>query len=133
ILDRQQKLSDDLKLFSTEGERIIVSSEGDVCPQLDQSGKIDLAATLKAVATQHNINHLWVEAGATLASSLIKANLVDELIVYLAPKLMGSDGRGLIGALGLTEMAQVIDLNITDVRMVGRDIRITATLVRKEI
>ncbi|MCV6071355.1 dihydrofolate reductase family protein, partial [Escherichia coli] len=67
------------------------------------------------------------------ASSLIKANLVDELIVYLAPKLMGSDGRGLIGALGLTEMAQVIDLNITDVRMVGRDIRITATLVRKEI
>ncbi|EID0695583.1 bifunctional diaminohydroxyphosphoribosylaminopyrimidine deaminase/5-amino-6-(5-phosphoribosylamino)uracil reductase RibD [Vibrio parahaemolyticus] len=133
ILDRQQKLSDDLKLFSTEGERIIVSSEGDVCPQLDQSGKIDLAATLKAVATQHNINHLWVEAGATLASSLIKANLVDELIVYLAPKLMGSDGRGLIGALGLTEMAQVIDLNITDVRMVGRDIRITATVVRKEI
>lgn len=95
--------------------------------------KIDLAATLKAVATQHNINHLWVEAGATLASSLIKANLVDELIVYLAPKLMGSDGRGLIGALGLTEMAQVIDLNITDVRMVGRDIRITATLVRKAI
>jgi diaminohydroxyphosphoribosylaminopyrimidine deaminase/5-amino-6-(5-phosphoribosylamino)uracil reductase len=41
---------------------------------------------------------------------------------------MGSDGRGLIGALGLTEMAQVIDLNITDVRMVGVDIRLTATI-----
>lgn len=128
ILDRQSQLSDDLKLFNTDGERIIVSQGGDIAPELDKNGQVDLVATLKEVASGTHINHLWVEAGATLASSLIKANLVDELIVYLAPKLMGSDGRGLIGALGLTEMAQVIDLTITDVRMVGVDIRITATV-----
>ncbi|MGR5163047.1 bifunctional diaminohydroxyphosphoribosylaminopyrimidine deaminase/5-amino-6-(5-phosphoribosylamino)uracil reductase RibD [Vibrio owensii] len=132
ILDRQSQLSDELKLFNTDGERIIVSQGGDIAPELDKNGQIDLAATLKAVASGTHINHLWVEAGATLASSLIKANLVDELIVYLAPKLMGSDGRGLIGALGLTEMAQVIDLTITDVRMVGVDIRITATVKRNQ-
>lgn len=132
ILDRQSQLSDDLKLFNTDGERIIVSQGGDIAPELDKNGQVDLAATLKAVASVSHINHLWVEAGATLASSLIKANLVDELIVYLAPKLMGSDGRGLIGALGLTEMAQVIDLTITDVRMVGGDIRITATVKRNQ-
>lgn len=132
ILDRQSQLSDDLKLFNTDGERIIVSQGGDIAPELDKNGQVDLAATLKAVASVSHINHLWVEAGATLASSLIKANLVDELIVYLAPKLMGSDGRGLIGALGLTEMAQVIDLTITDVRMVGVDIRITATVKRNQ-
>lgn len=132
ILDRQSQLGDDLKLFNTDGERIIVSQGGDIAPKLDKNGQIDLAATLKAVASGTHINHLWVEAGATLASSLIKANLVDELIVYLAPKLMGSDGRGLIGALGLTEMAQVIDLTITDVRMVGVDIRITATVKRNQ-
>ncbi|KIF54537.1 bifunctional diaminohydroxyphosphoribosylaminopyrimidine deaminase/5-amino-6-(5-phosphoribosylamino)uracil reductase RibD [Vibrio owensii] len=132
ILDRQSQLSDDLKLFNTDGERIIVSHGGDIAPELDKNGQVDLAATLKAVASGTHINHLWVEAGATLASSLIKANLVDELIVYLAPKLMGSDGRGLIGALGLTEMAQVIDLTITDVRMVGEDIRITATVKRNQ-
>lgn len=132
ILDRQSQLSDDLKLFNTDGERIIVSQGGDIAPELDKNGQVDLAATLKAVASVSHINHLWVEAGATLASSLIKANLVDELIVYLAPKLMGSDGRGLIGALGLTEMAQVIDLTITDVRMVGMDIRITATVKRNQ-
>ncbi|CAH1569736.1 fused diaminohydroxyphosphoribosylaminopyrimidine deaminase/5-amino-6-(5-phosphoribosylamino)uracil reductase [Vibrio owensii] len=132
ILDRQSQLSDELKLFNTDGERIIVSQGGDIAPELDKNGQIDLAATLKAVASETHINHLWVEAGATLASSLIKANLVDELIVYLAPKLMGSDGRGLIGALGLTEMAQVIDLTITDVRMVGVDIRITATVKRNQ-
>ena len=132
IFDRQSQLSDDLKLFNTDGERIIVSQGGDMAPELDENGQIDLAATLRNVASEYHINHLWVEAGATLASSLIKANLVDELIVYLAPKLMGSDGRGLIGALGLTEMAQVIDLTITDVRMVGVDIRITATVKRNQ-
>lgn len=133
ILDRQCQLSDELKLFSTDGDRIIVSKAGDISPKLDEAGRVDLVTTLKDVASKYQIHHLWVEAGATLASALIKANLVDELIVYLAPKLMGSDGRGLIGALGLTEMAQVIDLNITDVRMVGCDIRITATIVRNEI
>ncbi|CAH1524894.1 bifunctional diaminohydroxyphosphoribosylaminopyrimidine deaminase/5-amino-6-(5-phosphoribosylamino)uracil reductase RibD [Vibrio harveyi] len=132
IFDRQSQLSDDLKLFNTDGERIIVSHDGDIAPELTENGQIDLTATLKAVASEYHINHLWVEAGATLASSLIKANLVDELIVYLAPKLMGSDGRGLIGALGLTDMAQVIDLTITDVRMVGVDIRITATVKRNQ-
>ncbi len=132
ILDRQGKLSDDLKLFNTAGERVIVSNVGDITPKLDEIGQVDLQSTLKTVAAEHQINHLWVEAGATFASALIKANLVDELVVYFASKLMGSDGRGLIGALGLTEMAQVIDLEITDVRMVGGDIRITANIVRKE-
>lgn len=131
ILDRQCQLTDDLKLFNTDGERIIVSKEGDSVPQLNEAGQIELAKTLQSVANDHQVHHLWVEAGATFASALIQANLVDELIVYLAPKLMGSDGRGLIGALGLTSMAQVIDLEITDARMVDVDIRITATIVRK--
>ncbi len=101
ILDRQCLLTDNnLKLFNTSGERIIVSQVGDIVPKLSSANQIDLETTLKTVASEHQINHLWVEAGATFASALIKANLVDELIVYLAPKLMGSDGRGLIAALG---------------------------------
>ncbi|EPA0547258.1 bifunctional diaminohydroxyphosphoribosylaminopyrimidine deaminase/5-amino-6-(5-phosphoribosylamino)uracil reductase RibD [Vibrio alginolyticus] len=133
ILDRQNHLTDALKLFHTDGERVIVRSDGDCIPLLDSADQIDLSTTLKRISDEHHINHLWVEVGATLASAMIKANLVDELIVYLAPKLMGSDGRGLIGALGLSAMADVIDLNITDVRMVGVDIRITATIKRNEI
>jgi diaminohydroxyphosphoribosylaminopyrimidine deaminase/5-amino-6-(5-phosphoribosylamino)uracil reductase len=73
-----------------------------------------------------------VEAGATLASSFIRQGLVDELIIYLAPKIMGSDGRGLLGALGLESMKDVIDLDIQDVRQVGPDIRIVAKLKTKE-
>ena len=132
ILDRQQTLTPDLKLFKVDGEIITVAPNGELTPELDANQQLDLSATFKALSQQHNINHLWVEAGATLASSLIKQNLVDELVIYLAPKIMGSDGRGLFGALGLESMAHVLDLNIQDVRQVGKDIRIIATLNNKE-
>ncbi|RTZ16098.1 bifunctional diaminohydroxyphosphoribosylaminopyrimidine deaminase/5-amino-6-(5-phosphoribosylamino)uracil reductase RibD [Vibrio aquaticus] len=132
ILDRQNQLTPELKLFQTEGERILVSHSGDVTPIENDQQQIDLNQTFAALVKEHNINHLWVEAGATLASSLIKDNLVDELILYFAPKIMGSDSRGLFGALGLESMADVIDLDIKDVRQVGPDIRIVATLNRKE-
>lgn len=132
VLDRQQQLTPELKLFNTEGERLIVSPSGTFAPRLDAEHRIDLNATFETLAQQHNVNHLWVEAGATLASSLIKNKLVDELIVYLAPKIMGCDGRGLLGALGLESMEQAIELDIQDVRQVGKDIRIVARLINKE-
>ncbi len=132
ILDRQNQLQDELKLFSVEGEVLRVGEQGDLVPQLDASGHIELRHLLTTLVSEHNVNHLWVEAGATLASSLIKQGLVDELVIYLAPKLMGSDGRGLVGALGITAMSQVIDLEIKELKQVGPDIRITATPIYKE-
>ncbi|NLS14130.1 bifunctional diaminohydroxyphosphoribosylaminopyrimidine deaminase/5-amino-6-(5-phosphoribosylamino)uracil reductase RibD [Vibrio sp. SM6] len=129
ILDAKQRLTADLKLFDGEGERLILSPEHPDFATLGCSTQgFDLAVTLEYLVSQHNINHLWVEAGATLASGLLKAGLVDELIVYLAPKLMGSDGRGLIGALGLTQMSKAIDLHWRDIRQIGPDLRLTASL-----
>ena len=57
---------------------------------------------------------------------------MDELVLYLAPKIMGSDGRGLFGTLGLESMAEVIELDIQDIRQVGQDIRLVARLKNKE-
>ncbi len=127
ILDQHSRLTPDMTLFATSGEvKTVARQGGDIVAPL--SGElVDLPALIDNLATEHNVNHLWVEAGATLATSLLEQQLVDELIIYIAPKLMGSDGRGLIGALGFCEMNQVIDLDITDVRMVGADIRVTAT------
>lgn len=128
ILDRQQHLNQELKLYQTGGEVIrIAEQDSELNVSADENGRLDLSQVLATLASQHQINHVWVEAGATLASAMIQQQLVDELIVYLAPKLMGADGRGLIGALGLTDMQDVIDLNIKDIRMVGRDVRIVAT------
>ncbi|MCG7488653.1 bifunctional diaminohydroxyphosphoribosylaminopyrimidine deaminase/5-amino-6-(5-phosphoribosylamino)uracil reductase RibD [Vibrio sp. Of14-4] len=132
ILDRQNLLTPELKLFSTEGPRIIVSQQGDLSPHLTPSGQIDLVPTFADLASNFGINHLWVEAGATLATSLIKQGIVDELVLYLSPKIMGSDGKGLLGALGLQSMQETIELNLRDVRQIGHDIRIIAKVENKE-
>ena len=132
ILDRQNKLVPDLKLFQTHGEILRVAHNGEVALELDSAGQIDLRSTLATLAQQHNINHIWIEAGATLAGALIAQQLVDEFVLYLAPKLMGSDGRGLVGALGLHAMSQVFELDITELKQVGRDIRILAKPIYKE-
>lgn len=132
ILDRQSQLSSDLKIYQCGGDILQVSPQGNVVLDLATPEQIDLRATLATLARDHNINHVWVEAGATLASNLIQQNLVDELVLYLAPKVMGSDGRGLFGELGLEHMSQALDLEIKDVTMVGKDIRIIALPKTKE-
>lgn len=146
VLDRQAKLQGseyaDLKLWQQQGEILTLhDSAVEVSPSF-KSGQqsvlakvveqqFDLPCVLKQLADEHNINHIWVEAGAQLAASLIEQNCVDELIVYLAPKLMGTDGRGLTQLCGLSSMSDVIELDIQDVRMVGSDIRLTAAIKKK--
>ncbi len=60
---------------------------------------------------KQQINSVWVEAGATLAGALLQAGLVDELIVYIAPKLLGNAARGLCALPGLEELSQAPILN----------------------
>lgn len=60
----------------------------------EHNGHLDLVVLMMQLGKQQ-INSIWVEAGPTLAGALLQAGLVDELIVYVAPKLLGSDARGL--------------------------------------
>ena len=62
---------------------------------LAESGKLDLQALLRELG-QRGINELWVEAGRQLAGALVAQQLVDELIVYLAPKVLGDTAQGLL-------------------------------------
>ena len=146
ILDRQGLLQDaqysDLKLWKNEGD-VLAVHDPLIEPPLSLKSyqqfvaakvvnqQFELPALLKQLADEHNINHVWVEAGAQLAASFIEQNCVDELIVYLAPKLMGTDGRGLTQLCGLSSMSDIIELDIKDVRMVGSDIRLTAAIKTK--
>ncbi len=90
-----------------------------------QDGKIDLQALMVDLA-EKEINLLHVEAGSVLCGALLKNDLVDEIIVYLAPHIMGDNAKGLFHLPELEMMKHRISLNIIDVRMVGVDIRITA-------
>lgn len=144
IIDSRNRVTPLHQLIGLPGETLLIRTQADTqtWPESVQQvlvpatavqasiaphpvGQIDLSALMDTLAG-HDINHIWVEAGAGLAGALLAAGMVDELILYQAPKLMGSDSRGLVDLRGLTAMAQVPELIISDVRMVGPDIRITA-------
>jgi len=89
--------------------------------------KIDLAVLITLLA-QRGLNDVLIESGASLAGAFIEQDLVDELILYQAPKLMGSEGKSLVEMPNVNSLIQAKSLSITDVRQVGCDIRITAKL-----
>ncbi len=84
--------------------------------------KVDLPAVLRDLA-QRGMNELHVEAGHKLNGSFLRAGLVDELLVYLAPKLMGP-GAGLAALGPFTAMDQALPWAYTDVASVGPDLRL---------
>lgn len=86
-------------------------------------GGIDLVVMMMQLA-QSQINSVWVEAGAHLAGALLQAGLVDELIVYIAPKLLGDNGRGLCHLPGLQALADAPELVFSEVRQIGPDLRL---------
>jgi len=89
----------------------------------------DLRAVLVRLA-EHEINDVWVEAGAGFNGAMLKAGLIDELIIYMAPRLLGDSARGMFSVPSLTELAAGWNLTFEDVRQVGPDLRITARVSR---
>jgi diaminohydroxyphosphoribosylaminopyrimidine deaminase/5-amino-6-(5-phosphoribosylamino)uracil reductase len=137
VLDTRLRTPPRARLLHLPGEVLVVCGEGapqDIeqelrgvgaqvlrLPQL--GGRIDLARLLQALA-QRGVNELLVESGQTLAGSMLSAGLVDELVVYMAPHLMGHAARGLVLLPGLEHMAQRIELEFGDLRRVGVDLRL---------
>ena len=93
------------------------------------AGQVDLAALLQTLA-RREINEVHVEAGRRLNGALLAAGLVDELLLYLAPCLLGDGARGLFAAPALQSLADQHRLVLRDVRMVGSDVRVLARLSR---
>jgi diaminohydroxyphosphoribosylaminopyrimidine deaminase / 5-amino-6-(5-phosphoribosylamino)uracil reductase len=90
----------------------------------DGSGKVDLAAMLQDMG-RLEINELHVEAGHRLNGALIRAGLVDEFLIYLAPKLLGQ-GRDMASFGPLTELSQAVPLAFQSTQMIGPDLRVLA-------
>jgi len=90
----------------------------------EYQGRVDLRALIKKLA-EEDCNEVLVETGATLAGAFISAGLVDELVIYMAAKLLGSSARPLFD-LSINTMNAQLSLSIKDIRAVGADWRITA-------
>ncbi|WP_290890432.1 bifunctional diaminohydroxyphosphoribosylaminopyrimidine deaminase/5-amino-6-(5-phosphoribosylamino)uracil reductase RibD [Arenimonas sp.] len=86
-------------------------------------GGLDLLAVLSQLA-QRGVNELQVEAGATLSGALLKAGLVDELLLYVAPVLLGARARPLFAGIDPATMAERIGLRLVETRQVGPDLRL---------
>ncbi|MGL9773622.1 MAG: bifunctional diaminohydroxyphosphoribosylaminopyrimidine deaminase/5-amino-6-(5-phosphoribosylamino)uracil reductase RibD [Sodalis sp. (in: enterobacteria)] len=84
---------------------------------------LDLVALMMQLG-RRQINSLWVEAGAGLAGALLGAGLVDELILYQAPKLLGANARPLCLLPGLERLGAAPGFTLLDVRQVGPDLRL---------
>jgi diaminohydroxyphosphoribosylaminopyrimidine deaminase/5-amino-6-(5-phosphoribosylamino)uracil reductase len=93
----------------------------------NDEGKVDLPALMQALG-QRGINEVHVEGGARLNGALLAAGLVDEVLLYLAPCLLGASARGLFDLPALTSLADKHALIFRDVRMVGGDVRVLARL-----
>ncbi len=90
------------------------------------AGSLDLAAILAELA-QREVNELLVECGPQLAGAFLRARLVDELVLYVAPALLGGDARPLLDAMGLTDLAGAVRFAYADVRRIGDDLRLLLT------
>ena len=96
-----------------------------VLPQVN--GQVDLASVLRDLAVR-GCNEILVEAGSKLNGTLLQAGLVDELVLYLAPQMLGDMARGMAQMEELTSLDQRINLEWHDVRHVGKDLRIVARI-----
>ena len=96
-----------------------------------EAGKVDLPAMLHDLA-RRGVNELHVEAGHKLNASLLRTGLVDELLVYLAPKLLGL-GRDMAALGPLQSLSDALDYRYTDVQRVGDDLRIRARPPGREV
>ncbi len=147
LLDRELRAAPEAALFAAAGgetlvvagDRVLASPAGGRRAELLRAQGVEVIGlpvvgagiALAALMTElglREVNELLVEAGATLAGAFVAAGLVDELVVYAAPVLLGSQARPLL-ALPIAGMAEKIPLILKDVRMLGGDIRMTA-LVR---
>ena len=135
VLDSGLRIPEDAKLLSLDGPVQIFHSHGDAgkvarlgdagVAVMQLEGGLDLPGVMRALGEQ-KINEVLIEAGPTLAGAAIQAGIVDELVIYVAPHLMGHQARGLFHLPGLEKMADRIGLQILDVRQVGKDFRISA-------
>lgn len=130
VLDSTNKLSSNAKILHLPGRTLrviagpVVDDEKDVISLPGTDARIDLKALLSYLAREENCNNVLVEAGATLAGSFVDQQLFDQLVVYMAPTILGASARPLL-AIDKDKMQQQQRVSLIDQQLLGDDIRLT--------
>ncbi len=138
VLDPHLSMAPTARMLGLPGKTLIVTACNERGPReaLERAGAevvfmphgldaVDLEGVLRLLG-ERQINEVLLETGATLSGAMLRAGLIDELVVYMAPLLMGDQARGLFHLPGLDSMDKRVALKIDDMRAVGQDWRITA-------
>ncbi|WP_314187034.1 bifunctional diaminohydroxyphosphoribosylaminopyrimidine deaminase/5-amino-6-(5-phosphoribosylamino)uracil reductase RibD [Aggregatibacter kilianii] len=133
ILDSSHKVRSDFNLFLTDSPVWLAgkdkfqlngfSASTEYLQLISNQGESHLQALMTELG-KRQINTLWVEAGATLAGALIAENLVDELIIYMAPKLLGDQARDLCHLPYLTKLADAPLWELQLCEPIGDDLKL---------
>ena len=137
IIDTNLSTPVDAKILKQEGETHILtcSDDEDSIDLLKNSGakvinlpmthnRVDLFAMMDYLS-KLEVNEVLLETGATLSGAMLEAQLIDELIVYMAPVVMGNEARGLFRLPQLQSMEERIEFSLLESRAVGKDLRLT--------
>jgi diaminohydroxyphosphoribosylaminopyrimidine deaminase/5-amino-6-(5-phosphoribosylamino)uracil reductase len=144
LLDSRLRVAPTARLFAEQGETIVLCSSdaplgrqralratgARLLPIRARRGKIPLAAALARLAAE-GVGSLLVEGGGALAAALLREDLVDELLWFIAPKLIGGDGRAALAPLDVARLTDAPTLAIERVERIGADLLVTARPERR--
>lgn len=138
VIDSRWRLPLTARLLTLPGETLVVGAHENaarrtaleaagartlLCPGAD--GRVDLVALMQELG-QLGMNEVLLESGSTLAGAALSAGLVDELLLYQAPHLMGNEARGLLELPGIRRMDERLTLEFVEIRRIGSDLRVIA-------
>ena len=144
LLDKKADASISAKLFNSSGKVIWMMEAENLAKAKEvlnenngiESGNIEIGefnpnnlSDLLTSLAEAKVNHLLIEAGHQLAGAFLQQGLIDELIVYVAPKLMGNEGMGLF-QLNIASMKDTINLTLKETRHLGDELRLTYHLAK---
>ena len=137
VLDSALKMPANAKMVSLPGRSLILTCSQnkarletlqkagfEIYGLPEKNNRLDLPEVMKFLAEQE-INEVLVEAGAVLNGTLLAENLVDEWIIYIAPCILGDQGRGLFALPGLQKLADKKQMKFQQIRQIGKDLKLT--------
>lgn len=135
VLDSGRRMPATAKMLGLEGQVVVYSTASADDSELRDSKNVDLRVAgsgdrvelqtvLESLAADYQCNDVLIEAGPTLCGAFLQSKLVDELVVYIAPKLLGSDAKPLLELVGITQMSGAPEFQIVETQQLDSDVKL---------
>lgn len=141
ILDSHLRIRPEARVLTEPGQVVIVTASDDdkkmdelatgdvkIIQCLEKNGRIELNDALRKLVIDYQLNEILLESGSTLSGAMLDQGLIDELVLYVAAKLLGHDAQGLFQLPAIVSMQNARKLDVKDVRLIGQDVRIISSL-----